>query len=375
MEEISHGRFVHAVVLSCEGEASVGVMNALINMYGKHSRVSEARKTFASICKSHRDVISWNSMIAAYARNGRLQEAKDTFDAMDLDRNTVTWNTMIGGYAQSESAGAGALIMLALMDQQGIHPNACTFISVFDACARISALRQGRLVHSLLLEGPGAEDHSQHHLEVGNSIIHMYGSCGCSAGAEETLHRMQSRTVVSWSSLVAAHVQAGDLSSAVTSFHKMAMDGVLPNEVTFLALLSALGHSGDVKRGWSFFISMHHDYGLVWGIDHLVCTVDLFGRAGLIEQAERIVLSSSFARSPVPWMALLSACKSSRNPGTIEKSGTVARTALELNTAKSSPYVLVSNAFLDDLSYFPGARTLPYQPPPPAAPLVKTHLG
>ncbi|EFJ26133.1 hypothetical protein SELMODRAFT_97942 [Selaginella moellendorffii] len=236
MEEISHGRFVHAVVLSCEGEASVGVMNALINMYGKHSRVSEARKTFASICKSHRDVISWNSMISAYARNGRLQEAKNTF-------------------------------------------------------------------------------------------------------------------------------------------HKMAMDGVLPNEVTFLALLSALGHSGDVKRGWSFFISMHHDYGLVWGIDHLVCTVDLFGRAGLIEQAERIVLSSSFARLPVPWMALLSACKSSRNPGTIEKSGTVARTALELNTAKSSPYVLVSNAFLDDLPYFPGARTLPYQPPPPAAPLVKTHLG
>uniref|UniRef100_A0A0D9WN95 Pentacotripeptide-repeat region of PRORP domain-containing protein n=1 Tax=Leersia perrieri TaxID=77586 RepID=A0A0D9WN95_9ORYZ len=61
---------------------------------------------------------------------------------------------------------------------------------------------------------------------------------------------------------------------------------IRPDEVTFVALLSACRHSGMVADGWRFFAEMASLHGVMPGEEHYGCMVDLLCRAGLLGEAQ-----------------------------------------------------------------------------------------
>ncbi|KAI3725894.1 hypothetical protein L1987_65690 [Smallanthus sonchifolius] len=67
-----------------------------------------------------------------------------------------------------------------------------------------------------------------------------------------------------------------------------------PDDITFIALLSACSHSGLINQGQALFENMETDYGVTRRMEHYGCIVDLLGRAGLLESAYTIVDTMPF---------------------------------------------------------------------------------
>jgi hypothetical protein len=98
-------------------------------------------------------------------------------------------------------------------------------------------------------------------------------------------------------------------------------EGVQPNDITFICLLSACSHAGLVDEGMCFCASMVTDYMISPKLEHYTCIVDLLGRAGHLQE-ENMVMEMPWKPHVTPWMALLGTC---RIHGNVEMAGHIAK--------------------------------------------------
>ncbi|KAL5991122.1 hypothetical protein ACLOJK_012028 [Asimina triloba] len=101
----------------------------------------------------------------------------------------------------------------------------------------------------------------------------------------------------------------GCSKEALEFFYQMESSKEKPNETTFLAALSACAHGGFVEEGLELFAKMEGKYGLVPGIKHYGCLVDLLGRAGRLNEAYHLIKMMPMKPSDGVWGALLGACQ------------------------------------------------------------------
>jgi hypothetical protein len=59
------------------------------------------------------------------------------------------------------------------MQQEGVRPDAVTFVGVLNACTSVVALEEGRLAHEQIIESGWDSD-----LFLGSSLVDMYAKCG-----------------------------------------------------------------------------------------------------------------------------------------------------------------------------------------------------
>jgi pentatricopeptide repeat protein len=86
----------------------------------------------------------------------------------------------------------------------------------------------------------------------------------------------------------------GHGKEALKYFEQMCEEGVQPNDITFICLLSACSHAGLVDEGRRFYALMVTDYMISPKFEHYTCIVDLLGRADHLQEAENMVMG-------VPW--------------------------------------------------------------------------
>ncbi|KAK9938807.1 hypothetical protein M0R45_015527 [Rubus argutus] len=97
----------------------------------------------------------------------------------------------------------------------------------------------------------------------------------------------------------------------------MQMTGIVPDEITYLCLLSACAHGGLVKEAWYFFESIGK-HGMTPKSEHYACMVDVLARRGQVEEAYQFICQ--MPREPTPSMlgALLNGCTNHRKLGLAE---------------------------------------------------------
>lgn len=81
-----------------------------------------------------------------------------------------------------------------------------------------------------------------------------------------------------------------------------------PNEVTFLNVLSVCSHDGLLRKGQEYFGCMREDFGLLPTVKHHTCVVDLFCRAGQLDEAIAVAIRIPAQIDFVVWSSVLSAC-------------------------------------------------------------------
>lgn len=118
--------------------------------------------------------------------------------------------------------------------------------------------------------------------------------------------------------------------------------GIEPDEVVFLAVLTACSHAGIVDQGLKFFHSMKLDYSIEPTMKHYAVIVDLFGRAGQLDEALRFIQSMALAPDFVIWGSLFSACRTHKN---VEMAKYVSEKLLQLEPNHSGSYVFMSNIY------------------------------
>lgn len=405
--DLNSGRSVHAFMIRREIQGGLSLWNALLNLYTKSSSVKAAAHLFRVM--EEKDVISWGCMISCYAHNGSAtralellskmivigiqpnsvivisalqaceatgnlevgrkmhklavqkdfeldisvatalidmymscnspDEATDIFERMP-EKDVVSWSAVLSGCVQNGMAHKSMEIFQGMIYSE-IPPDSVMMVKILAACSEIGILQQACCIHGYLIRGGFDNNYF-----VGASLIESYAKCGSLEDAVKVFDGIQERDVVIWSSMIAGFGFHGHAKQALELFHQMIKNTkIVPNNVTFLSILSACSHGGLLEEGIKLYNKMVNDYKLTPESKHYSIMVDLVGRTGDLGQAMAIINQIPSPVSAHVWGALLGASRIHQNM----EMGEVAMKNLSLlDPDHAGYYILLSNMYAVD---------------------------
>ncbi|KAL8474596.1 hypothetical protein ACS0TY_031157 [Phlomoides rotata] len=252
------------------------------------------------------DVFVSCTLIDMYSKCGDIEDARVVFDTMPV-KTTVGWNSIIAGYAL-HGYSEEALSMYYDMQDSGVKMDQFTYSMIVRVCTRLASLEHGKQAHaSLVRNGYGSD------IVANTALIDFYSKWGRIEDARNVFDRMPKKNVISWNALISGYGNHGRGAEAVKLFDCMLHEGMVPNHVTFLAVLSACCYSGLSDRGWQIFESMPRDYKVKPRAMHYACMAELLGREGLLDEAFALIRDAPFTTTVNMWAALLTACRVHKN--------------------------------------------------------------
>ncbi|GMP33421.1 hypothetical protein CsSME_00006746 [Camellia sinensis var. sinensis] len=342
---LREGEQIHGKVISNGFCSNVFVQTNLVNLYAKAGEkvgVANACRVFDEM--SERNVVTWNSLLAGYLRSKDIDKAQRIFGEMP-ERNVISWTTMVAGCAQN-GRSKQALFLFREMMREKIELDQVSMVAALSACAELGNLKLGKWIHSYV----GATFCFRNQpvlVSLNNALIHMYASCGVVEEAYRVFLEMPRRTSISWTSMITGFAKQGRGEEALRVFHWMQCSGASearPDAITFIGVLCACSHAGFVDEGRHFLKWMNQAWGIEPRIEHYGCIVDLLSRAGLLDEAYRLVETMPMKPNDAVWGAILGGCRIHKN---VELASQVAqKLAVELDPDRAAGHlVLLSNVY------------------------------
>ncbi|CAN8295423.1 unnamed protein product [Cochlearia groenlandica] len=315
----------------------VMVGTAILGMYSKRRRFEKARLVFDYMVE--RNSITWNTMIDGYMRNGQVDDAVKVFDEMP-ERGLISWTAMINGFVK-KGFHEEALAWFREMQIYGVEPDYVAIIAALAACTNVGALSFGLWIHRYVMR-----QDFKNNVRVNNSLIDLYCRCGCVEFARQVFDNMEKRTVVSWNSVIVGFAANGHAHESLVYYEKMQEEGFKPDAVTFTGALTACSHVGLVDEGLRYFQTMKSEHRILPRIEHYGCLVDLYSRAGRVEEALNVVQSMPVKPNEVVIGSLLAACRTHGNNTVLAER--LMKHLSEINVNSHSNYVILSNMYAAD---------------------------
>ncbi|CAN6241482.1 unnamed protein product [Urochloa humidicola] len=395
---------IHGLCVRTGYEEHGVVANSLVLMYSKGGRIADARRVFDG-ADGFRNLVTWNAMISGYAHAGRGRDALLVFQEMQVQgeqadeftfasllkvcsrlgaarqgaqvhaamtarglsnailagalvdlyakcrclpvamqvfeslerKNAIQWTAVVVGHAQ-EGRVAEAMELFRRFWRSGVRADAHVLSSIVGVLADFALIEQGRQVHCYAMKNP-ADD-----VSLGNSMVDLYLKCGLVDEAERLFHEMPARNVVSWTAMINGLGKHGLGREAIRMFERMGEDGVEPDDVAYLALLSACSHAGLVKECRLYFSRIRQDRRISPKAEHYACMVDLLGRAGQLSEAKDLILTMPMEPTVGIWQTLLSACRVHRDVAVAREAGGV---LLAVDGDNPANYVMLANVLAE----------------------------
>lgn len=306
--------------------------NSIISGYVRLGDVKSARCVFDDM--PEKTVVSWTAMVSGYTVIGDLESARYIFDQMPV-KNVVSWNAMIAGYVHNHMFDQAFHMFSQMLIDGKCRPDETTMVSILSACAHLGSLEHGKWVDSYIKRSNFSLS-----VPLGNALMDMFAKCGDIENAKVVFNKMPKRCIITWTTMVLGLSVNGKCREALNLFDSMCSAGVKPDDVVFIAVLSACTHGGFVEDGKRIFGRMVQEFGIKPRIEHYGCMVDLLGRAGKLEEALRFVESMHLEPNAVVWATLLGSCKIHGNGNLLES---VTRKIIEQEPSNPSYLTLISN--------------------------------
>ncbi|KAL5974238.1 hypothetical protein ACLOJK_030902 [Asimina triloba] len=371
MGDLNLGREIHALMV-CGGmlDMSVLLLTALVDMYLKCRDMHSALRVFERM--PERNVVSWTAMIDGCVANGQFAMSFDAFRAMQIEgvkpnrvtlvtllpscaelrvlkygkqihgyafrhgfdmepdvnvalidaycksgasrepllvferarqRDVVMWSSAIGSFSHSGDC-VYAMSLFNRMRREHLQPNYITVLVILEACIRLLSVSHGQGIHSYTVKSGLFRE-----IFVGNSLIDMYSKCGCLQASQQVFEEMPAKDSVTWSTLISGYGLHGFGTTALQLFHEMQKEGIKPDEIAWLSVLTACKHAGLVDEGQKLFSHVIKDKNMNLGVEHFACYIDLLGRSGKVEDAWKVISNMPMKASPRIWNSLVSACR------------------------------------------------------------------
>ncbi|MCO5588642.1 hypothetical protein L7F22_042599 [Adiantum nelumboides] len=230
---LDQGKQIHFLLSESSITQTMLVKNALIDMYSKCGSMEHAFQVFNDL--ANRDLISWTTMIAGYARQGNLEKVLDLYDKMC---------------------------------QAGVNPSEVTFLSILNACANVEALDEGKAVHNILcMIGLSPS------VVLKCTLVDMYAKSGCIHSARGVFNQMERRDSIAWNAMIAGYSQHGQSGEVFMLFQQMKVEGVEPDEGTFVNMLNVCASLTALDTGRQLHVK----------VERTACRSDLFISSALVD--------------------------------------------------------------------------------------------
>ncbi|MED6172710.1 hypothetical protein PIB30_052500, partial [Stylosanthes scabra] len=333
---VNHARQVHAHVIKFGFGSDVYALNGLAHMYVSFGLLGDARKVFDRM--PERSVVSWTIMISGYAQWGLVDEALDVFEIMP-QKNSVAWNAVIAAFVRSNRFREAFGLFHRMRKEEEVELDMYVAATMLSACTGVGALEMGEWIHRYVVRR-GIELDSK----LATSIVDMYCKCGCLDKAFEVFNGLKLKGLSSWNCMIGGFAMHGKGKDAIRLFREMEKEMVSPDSVTFVNVLSACAHSGLVEEGRYYFRYMSEVHGVEPAKEHYGCMVDLLARAGMLEEARRVIDEMPMNPDASALGALLGACKIH---GKFELAEEIGKRVIELEPGNSGRYVILANIYAE----------------------------
>jgi pentatricopeptide repeat protein len=244
-----------------------------------------------------------NALIDMYVKCGLFECAGNVFDELVV-HDTISWNAFLAGYTNQGFLGCedAMLTFIDLMEWEGVSPDTFTYVCCLRACANHGAVHKGRALHmEVSRKGFGEDRH------VCNALIDMYTKFRLLYESHDLFERLPHRNVVSWTALIGGYTELGFGEKALKLFDEMQMEGICPNNVTFVCGLKACSDVDALGKGQAIHAEISRK-GLL-GKDVVLGSmlVDMYARCDMLAKAEEI-LSVLPTGDVIAWNAIISGC-------------------------------------------------------------------
>ncbi|CAI0380238.1 unnamed protein product [Linum tenue] len=287
---------------------------------------------------------SWSSLLAT-----QLVSASSLRNAIDYSisvfsqyhpKNVFLFNALIRGLVKNARFEV-ALSHFVLMLRSDARPDRMTYPFVLKSTAQLFLRRLAGELHCMIFK-TGVELDSFVEVSLADMYVKIEELGYALKVFDESPHRLDSRSTLLWNVLINGCCKKGDIVKAMELFHTMPGRGIKPDEVVFLALLTACTHAGQVDLGLNIFDSMRLDYQIDPSMKHYSLIVDLLGRAGRLNEALKFIEEMPINPDLVIWGTLFCACRAHKN---VEIAEFAVTKLLELEPKHPGSYVFLSNAY------------------------------
>ncbi|KAG6402684.1 hypothetical protein SASPL_134886 [Salvia splendens] len=224
------------------------------------------------------------------------------------------------------------------MFEEGIVPNSYTLAAMLSVSSNLASLNHGGQIHAVAKKLGEMSS-----VSVGNALISMYARAGNITSARKAFRLIQQRRdPVSWTSMITGLAQHGHGEEALELFEDMLLLEIKPDHITYVGVLSACTHMGLIEKGRSYFTKMIDIHGIMPTSSHCACMIDLYGRAGLLNEAQDFILNMTIEPDIIAWGSLLASCKAHKN---LEVAAMAAERMISIDPDNSGAYSALANVY------------------------------
>ncbi|KAJ7518479.1 hypothetical protein O6H91_21G071200 [Diphasiastrum complanatum] len=191
-----------------------------------------------------------------------------------------------------------ALHMLKLMVQKTTKPPIRAYVCLLKGCSRRKALAEGKQVHALIVQSV-----LDSNIFLANTLVHMYSKCGSVLHAHKVFSNMPQHDVYSWTAIISAYADSGEVEEAINLFQQMQETGLAPDKVLFVVVLKACASLAGLEQGRQ----LHSDIikrGFQSDVIVGSTLVNMYAKCGCTEDARELFDNMS-ERNVVSWNAMI----------------------------------------------------------------------
>ncbi|RWR89261.1 pentatricopeptide repeat-containing protein [Cinnamomum micranthum f. kanehirae] len=290
---LDYGILIHAKTIKIGLESDLFVGSALVNLYSKCNRLEDACCCFNEI--SDRNIVSWNALISGYL--------------MEISHSPVylLLEMLSSGFRPNEFSFSLFLKYCSVQELQQLHSLIIKMGYEHDEYVS-SSVMASYAANGLISDALNFATASAQPLPVvcSNIVARIYNRTGQFQRAKNILSQVQEFDIISWNTLIEACARNGDCREAFELFKCMQTARILPDNCTFMSLLSICAKLCNLGLGSAI-------HGIIIKIDFSSCDVfvcnvlvDMYAKCGSLESSIN-VFDETAEKNLISWTVLISA--------------------------------------------------------------------
>ncbi|KAK9124390.1 hypothetical protein Sjap_013992 [Stephania japonica] len=173
-----------------------------------------------------------------------------------------------------------ALRSLSIHD--GFQLNSDVFTELIRSCIKHRAFSQGREIHQHIVDSGIKPDVILH-----NNVMTMYSKCGDFKLARQVFDEMPERNVFSWTAIIGAYVNNGDVSEAFELYKKMCLSGIRADHFLYPIVLKSCAGMKSLKSGRKVHADVIRS-GFQWDLVVMNSLIDMYAKSESLGDSKRV---------------------------------------------------------------------------------------